>query len=59
MKCPLCQTKLKVSNTQVHVGYVRRLRECPECLSQFPSMEKILFNEVSPYLLNKLHEVNK
>lgn len=56
MKCPLCGGRLDTNDTRTFNSTVNRKRECTECLTQFTTTEKINYEKLPRYILDKLHE---
>lgn len=56
MNCPLCQSKMKVLNSRPHKEGVWRMRECLECLTRIPSIEKFNLANLHPFLYKQLIE---
>lgn len=54
MRCPFCQSVTRVIDSREHEKGIRRRRECPECLSRFPTYETITFTEMDKHLLRRL-----
>lgn len=60
MECILCGSQTKVMGNAFRVkfenGGVKRRRECKECLTRFETTEKVNYEKLDRYTLNKLHE---
>lgn len=54
MKCPLCNGKLKIIESRQCGERKRRIRECLDCLSRYPTYEMINVYEWDPYIRVRL-----
>lgn len=56
MKCPLCSSKLLTRDKRDVGATVQRRLECSNCLTTFHTTEKINYEKLPRYVLNKIHE---
>lgn len=56
MNCPLCDVKMLTKDKRNDRMLVRRRLECGECLTTFHTTEKINYERLPRYVLDKLHE---
>lgn len=56
MKCPLCNGKLKNIETRHLDNRKRRIRECLDCLSRYPTYEMINVYECEPYIRKQIEK---
>jgi transcriptional regulator NrdR family protein len=53
MKCPICQSETKVTNSRTTTKGTRRRRECIECLTRFSTHETLLVQSMDKHLVDK------
>lgn len=53
MKCPICQSETKVTDSRNTSKGIRRRRECVECLTRFSTYETLLVNSMDKHLQDK------
>lgn len=56
MKCPLCESKTKVSDSRMAKKDRVRTHLCPNCLTSFKTVERIDYGSLDRYVLDRLHE---
>lgn len=59
MECPLCDAKLEIVSSRVDVrnhSVVYNNRQCPECKTKFETTEKINYNKLNRFVLDRLHD---
>lgn len=60
MNCPICNSEVKLLDVrQNKFKIAHRKYECKECLTEFKTEEKIIFNSIPSYLRNKYLEDGK
>ena len=58
MKCPVCQAKTHVTNTQQKGNRQVRYRECLDCLTLFKTFEGYDFNSLPDYIQDEIVGAN-
>lgn len=56
MLCPVCDVKLITVDKKNDGTLVRRRFECDSCFTTFHSTEKINYEKLPRYILDKIHE---
>jgi transcriptional regulator NrdR family protein len=55
MKCPICHAETKVLDNRTTKEWVRRRRECQNCLTRFTTKEKIVLESIDKHILENYY----
>lgn len=57
MNCPLCDVKMFAIDSRPQGNTTHRKYECNECLTRYDTTEKINYDKLPRYILDKLHDI--